>query len=133
MIKAWKFSFQPSHEHLHGDPSLPTRTRSLEFSWTDAVPPKDNRALDVLQRLSYSEYLQISTALNYALVHDARFYPSFLRTDHLPRPHRSESELLSGLTSSPHYVELSWEAGNWVMKMPCSLCCRVWIYWRNLA
>lgn len=97
MIKAWKFSFQPSHELLHGDPSLPTRTRSLEFSWTDAVPPKNNRALDVLQRLSYSEYLQISAALNYALVHDARFYPSFLRTDHLPRPHRSESELLSGL------------------------------------
>jgi hypothetical protein len=56
MIKAWKFSFQPSHEPLHGDPSLPTRTRSLELSWTDAVPPKNNRALDVLQRLSYSEY-----------------------------------------------------------------------------
>jgi hypothetical protein len=53
-LKAWGFSFRPSHELLHGDPNLPTRTRSLEFSWTDAVPQKNNRALDVLQRVSWN-------------------------------------------------------------------------------
>jgi hypothetical protein len=53
-FKAWRVSFQPPHELLPGDPSLPTHTRSLKLSWTDAVPQKNNRALDLFQRVSWN-------------------------------------------------------------------------------